>query len=98
MKDIEYWKKNGFSFEKRFNSEYDLWLNLCTKQKLRRYADGREFLSDLTTGEYKLVDETTTGKQAKDIAQEYNHHVWFSVWLVFWILVVFLLVVAYCCS
>lgn len=59
MKDIEYWKKEGFAFEARFPPEYDLWVNRTTMQKLRRYVDNREFLSDKTTGEYKLVQEPT---------------------------------------
>lgn len=42
MHDIEYWKKAGFAFEKRFPTEYDLWINRATLQKLRRYCDGRE--------------------------------------------------------
>ena len=58
MKDIEYWKRKGFVFEARFHGEYDLWLNRETMQKLRRYVDGREFLSDLATGEYALVTDT----------------------------------------
>ena len=58
MKDIEHWKREGFAFEKRFPGEYDLWVNRETMQKLRRYVDGREWLSDLTTGEYALVEDT----------------------------------------
>lgn len=57
MKDIEYWKGEGFVFEARFPNEYDLWVNPKTVQKLRRYVDGKEWLSDLTTGEYVLVKE-----------------------------------------
>lgn len=59
MKDIEYWKSQGFEFTARFPTEYDLWMNQKTMQKLRRYVDGREWLSDLTTGEYELVQETS---------------------------------------
>ena len=58
MKDIKYWKREGFVFEARFPGEYDLWLNRKTMQKLRRYVDGREWLSDLATGEYTLVTDT----------------------------------------
>ena len=58
MKDIEHWKQEGFTFEARFPGEYDLWVNHKTMQKLRRYVDGREWLSDLTTGEYALVQDT----------------------------------------
>ena len=58
MKDIEHWKREGFTFEARFTGEYDLWVNHKTMQKLRRYVDGREWLSDLTTGEYALVQDT----------------------------------------
>ena len=58
MKDIEHWKQEGFTFEARFTGEYDLWVNHKTMQKLRRYVDGREWLSDLTTGEYALVQDT----------------------------------------
>ncbi len=58
MKDIEHWKRNGFAFEARFPNEYDLWVNPKTMQKLRRYVDGREWMSDLTTGEYALVQDT----------------------------------------
>jgi hypothetical protein len=55
MKDIEYWKNKGFRFKARFPGEYNLWINLETMQKLRRYCDGRELLSDIKTGEYKIV-------------------------------------------
>jgi hypothetical protein len=58
MKDYEEWKKEGFSFEKRFPGEYDLWVHPKTMQKLRRYVDGREWLSDLVTGEYRLIEDT----------------------------------------
>ena len=58
MKDIEHWKQEGFTFEARFPGEYDLWVNYKTMQKLRRYVDGREWISDLTTGEYALVQDT----------------------------------------
>ena len=58
MKDIEHWKREGFVFEARFPGEYDLWANRQTFQKLRRYTDGREWLSNLKTGEYELVQET----------------------------------------
>ena len=58
MKDIEHWKQEGFTFEARFTGEYDLWVNHKTMQKLRRYVDGREWISDLTTGEYALVQDT----------------------------------------
>ena len=57
MKDIEHWKREGFAFEARFPSEYDLWMNSETMQKLRRYVDEREWLSDLKTGEYTLVQD-----------------------------------------
>jgi len=57
MKDIEHWKRVGFTFETRFPGEYDLWMNRETGQKLRRYVDEREWLSDLKTGEYKLVQD-----------------------------------------
>ena len=56
-KPIEYWKGEGFAFEARFPNEYDLWVNRETMQKLRRYCDGREWLSNLTTGEYELVQK-----------------------------------------
>ena len=52
MKDIEHWKREGFTFEARFPNEYDLWINRNTMQKLRRYVNGQEWLSDLTTGQY----------------------------------------------
>jgi len=55
--DIEHWKREGFAFEARFPNEYDLWMNKETMQKLRRYTDGREWLSNLTTGKYELVQE-----------------------------------------
>jgi len=58
VKDIEHWKREGFAFEARFPNEYDLWVNRKTMQKLRRYVGGREWLSDLTTGEYALVQDT----------------------------------------
>ena len=58
MKDIEHWKQEGFTFEARFTGEYDLWVNHKTMQQLRRYVDGREWISDLTTGEYALVQDT----------------------------------------
>jgi len=58
MKDIEHWKREGFAFEARFPNEYDLWMNRDTMQKLRRYTDGREWLSNPKTGEYELVQET----------------------------------------
>ena len=57
MKDIEYWKKKGFVFEVRFPTEYDLWVNHETMQKLRRYVNGQEWISDLTTGEYIQIKE-----------------------------------------
>ena len=57
MKDIEHWKREGFAFEARFPGEYDLWMNRETVQKLRRYVDEREWLSDLKTGEYALVQD-----------------------------------------
>lgn len=60
MKDIEHWKRKGFVFEARFPGEYNLWVNRETMQKLRRYVDGREWLSDLRTGEYKLVQDKST--------------------------------------
>ena len=55
--NIEYWKKQGFTFEIKFPNEYDLWMNHKTMQKLRRYVDGREWLSNIVTGEYELIDE-----------------------------------------
>jgi hypothetical protein len=58
VRDIEHWKGEGFAFEKRFPGEYDLWVNRETMQRLRRYVDGREWLSDLKTGEYALVQDT----------------------------------------
>ena len=58
MKDIEHWKREGFAFEARFPNEYDLWVNRKTMQKLRRYVDGQEWLSDMTTGEYAIVPDT----------------------------------------
>ena len=58
FEDIEHWKREGFAFEARFPGEYDLWINRQTLQKLRRYVDGREWLSDLTTGEYALIQDT----------------------------------------
>ena len=66
MKDIEHWKREGFAFEKRSPGEYDLWVNRETMQKLRRYVDGREWLSDLTTGEYALVEDTPNMKAEAD--------------------------------
>ena len=57
MKDIEHWKKKGFEFEARFHGEYDLWVNQKTMQRLRRYADGREYLTNLKTGEYEEYKE-----------------------------------------
>ena len=57
MKDIEHWKQKGFAFEMRFPDEYDLWFNEKTMQHLRRYVDGRELVSNLTTGEYELVQD-----------------------------------------
>ena len=56
MKDIEHWKRLGFRFELRFPGEYDLWVNPDTMQKLRRYCDGREWLSNLRSGESELVE------------------------------------------
>lgn len=58
MRDIDHWKREGFAFEARFPTEYDLWVNRKTMQKLRRCVDGREWLSSLTTGEYELVQDT----------------------------------------
>jgi len=55
--DIEHWKRKGFAFEARFPNEYDLWINRETMQNLRRYVGGREWLSNLTTGEYELVQD-----------------------------------------
>lgn len=55
MEDIGYWKQKGFEFELRFPGEYDLWVHPKTLQKLRRYFDGRDWLSDIGTGEYRLV-------------------------------------------
>jgi hypothetical protein len=57
MIDIEHWKRKGFKFEARFPNEYDLWVNQKTMQKLRRYVDGREWLSNLITGVYEIVQE-----------------------------------------
>jgi len=57
MTDIEVWKQKGFTFANRFPGEYDIWVNERTGQRLRRYEDGREWLSDLKTGEYALVEE-----------------------------------------
>ena len=51
------WGREGFEFECRFPGEYDLWLNRKTYQYLRRYADGRDWLKDQTTGEYVLVTD-----------------------------------------
>jgi len=50
MKDIDYWKNEGFVFEARFPNEYDLWVDRKTMRMLRRYCDGRERLSDPKTG------------------------------------------------
>jgi hypothetical protein len=47
MKNIEHWKREGFAFEERFPTEYDLWFNKKITQSLRRYVDGREWLSHL---------------------------------------------------
>jgi hypothetical protein len=58
MKDIEHWKREGFALVARFPNEYELWVNRKTMQNLRRYCDGREWLSDLATGEYILVQES----------------------------------------
>jgi len=58
MKDIEHWKRIGFTFEMRFPREYDLWVNHKTLQKLRRYVDGGEWLSNLSTEEYAPVQDT----------------------------------------
>ena len=60
MKSIEHWKQKGFEFEARFPDEYDLWINLDTMQKLRRYFNGREWLTSLTTGEYEPVCDPIT--------------------------------------
>ena len=62
MKDIEHWKRKGFTFAARFPNEYDLWMNRKTMQKLRRYVDGREWLSDLKTEEYALIQDTSNNK------------------------------------
>lgn len=59
MRDINYWKRNGFKFEARYPNEYDLWVNWKTMQKLRRYVDGKEWVSD-HTGEYELVEDEPT--------------------------------------
>jgi hypothetical protein len=64
MKDVEHWKREGFVFEARFPNEYDLWMNRGTMQKLRRYVDGRECLSDSTTGKYRLVQDAPTNGPA----------------------------------
>jgi len=50
--DIQYWLQQGFTFTKRFPNEYDLWMNESTMQKLRRYVDGSEWLTN-ETGEYE---------------------------------------------
>lgn len=64
MKDVEHWKREGFVFEARFPNEYDLWMNRGTMQKLRRYVDGRECLSDSTTGRYRPVQDAPTNGPA----------------------------------
>ncbi len=51
----EHWKSDGFVYEAMFTGEYELWINPATLQKLRRYCDGSEWLSDLKTGEYVKV-------------------------------------------
>lgn len=56
MNSIEHWKAKGFSFEARFPGEYDLWVNTTTMQRLRRYVDGREWITDEKTGVYHLVE------------------------------------------
>lgn len=56
MKSIEHWKEKGFSFEKRFPGEYELWVNRITMQRLRRYLDGSEWITREKTGVYHRVE------------------------------------------
>ena len=67
MTDIRHWKRAGFVFEARFPNEYDLWVNRETMQKLRRYVDGGEWLSDPTTGEYVLASDPDVQTNRADI-------------------------------
>lgn len=62
MKDIEHWKQEGFAFEARFPGEYDLWVNRKTMQKLRRYVNGQEWITDTNTGEYILAEEDASNE------------------------------------
>ena len=57
MHDIDYWKRLGFRFDARFPGEYDLWINPKTLQHLRRDVNGKEWLQDLNTGKYELVED-----------------------------------------
>lgn len=60
MKPLTFWAARGFVFEAHFPKEYDLYRNPVTGQKLRRYFAGYEWLSDLRTGEYKLITDGDT--------------------------------------
>ena len=66
MFSIEYWKHRGFHFYKRFPNEYDLWIKYSNMQKLRRYVNGQEWISDLTTGEYVLILDTPEEKDREE--------------------------------
>ena len=57
MRDTQYWLQKGFRFGARFQDEYDLWVDPKTMQRLRRYINGDEWLTDLNTGEYKKLDK-----------------------------------------
>jgi hypothetical protein len=55
--DMEEWTLKGFRYAASFSDEYDLWMNTATMQNLRRYKDGRVWVTNPKTGEYKKVEK-----------------------------------------
>ena len=73
MFSIEYWKHRAFHFCQRFPNEYDLWIKYHNMQKLRRYVNGQEWISDLTTGEYVLILDTPEEKDREESLDIHPH-------------------------
>lgn len=67
MTPIQYWQERGFHLLQTFPDEYELWICDSSGQKLRRYENGREWLTDLHTGEYYQV---LTAREAAKAAVE----------------------------
>lgn len=68
--DMEEWALKGFQYDITFPDEYALWINPATMQSLRRYKDGRVWVTNPETGEYEEAGKSCNSIEKKGTEKE----------------------------